>query len=159
MNPSTPKKSWWPYGLIAFFIIFFTWIGTFISFAVKQEVYLVRPDYYRAEVAHQEEINRQSRAAQFGADAHIEYNAKHAKVGVKIPADHLAAKPVGEVRFYRPNNPALDHAIPLEPGTDGKQFIDVSKLAVGSWKVRLEWKLGELDFAKTAKIAVAEPAS
>jgi len=152
MNPSTPKKSFWPYGLILFFIVFITWIGTFITMAVRQDIHLVRADYYSAEVAHQDEIDRQSRAAQLGGEAVIEYSAKHGQLGVKIPAAHVAAEPVGLVRFYRPNNPELDHSVPLKPAPDGKQFLDLHDLPAGSWRVRLEWRQGEVEFAKTARI-------
>lgn len=154
MNPSTPKKSFWPYGLILFFTVFITWIGTFITLAVRQDIHLVRADYYAAEVAHQGEIDRQSRAAQLGHEAIIEYSAKHGQLGVRIPKAHVASQVDGQIRFYRPNNPALDHAVPLKPMKDGRQFIDAGELPTGSWRVRLEWRLGQLDFAKEARIAV-----
>jgi hypothetical protein len=157
MNPSTPKQSWWPYGLIAYFIFFITCIVSFIAFAIRQDVHLVRADYYPAEVAHQQEIDRVSRGAGLGREVVIEYSAKHAQVGVRIPAAHAGDKFAGEVGFYRPNDPTLDHSIALSPDKEGRQFIDVSKLATGSWGVRLSWKCGEVDFAKTAKIVVVGP--
>jgi nitrogen fixation protein FixH len=154
MNPSTPTKSWWPYGLIVFFIVFISWIGTFITFAVRQDIHLVRTDYYRAEVAHQDEIDRQSRAAQLGHEVVIEYSARHGRLGVKIPAGHATAQPAGEVFFYRPDNPMLDHSVTLQPSAEGRQFIDVTKLAPGSWRVRMEWRVGDVEFAKSDRIAI-----
>lgn len=159
MNQPDTKASWWPRGLVAFFVFFVTSIVLFIAFAVRQDTHLVRPDYYRAEIEHQREIDSRSRANDLGHEAVIEYSARHRQVGVKIPAAHAVAAAAGMVTFYRPNNPALDHSVRLAPGGDGKQFFDVGHLAAGVWRVRLEWRVGELDFAKTAKIIVTPPAS
>jgi nitrogen fixation protein FixH len=159
MKNENRETSWWPRALVAFFVFFITSIILFIAFALRQDTHLVRADYYRAEIEHQREIDRQSRANELGPLAVIEYSARHGQLGIRIPSHHAAARAAGEVRFYRPNNPALDHNVRLAPREDGKQFIDVHHLAPGAWRVRLEWQIGELDFAKTARVVIASPAS
>jgi hypothetical protein len=155
----TPPKSFWPYALIGYFVMFISCIAVFISFALQQDVHLVRGDYYRAEVKYQEQLDRMNRTAQLGRAVVIEYSAKHRQLGIKLPATHLPLDPVGEVRLYRPNNPDLDQSFPLNPENNGKQFIDMADLENGSWRVDLSWQVHSNGFFKSQKIVIFNPPS
>lgn len=160
MKDSQPsKKSIWPYAIIGYYVCFIAAIATFISFAVKQEVHLVRKDYYAAEMKYQQQLDQMNRTEQLGRDVVIEYSAKHRKLGVKLPDNHLPEKPVGEIKLYRPNDPRQDKSIALNLQTDGKQFIDLSKIENGSWRVELKWNAAGEDFFKAQKIIVSNPPS
>lgn len=152
-----PPKSVWPYAIIAYFVLFIGAVATFIAFAVKQDVHLVRPDYYSAEIKFQDQIDRVSRTAALGRQVVIEYSAKHRQLGLQLPAFHEA--PEGEIRFYRPNDPTLDQAVPLKLGEKQRQFVDVKDLANGLWRVELSWQTAGQKFFKTQKIVVANPPS
>lgn len=154
-NP--PPKSIWPYAIIAYFVCFIGVVAAFITFAVKQDVHLVRPDYYSAEIRYQEQIDRISRTDQLGRQVAIEYSAKHRKLGVQLPPTHEDA--TGEVKFYRPNNPGLDRSVALQLENNNRQYLDTKDLANGSWRVELKWRAGGVDYFKSQKIVVFNPPS
>jgi len=160
MNPSQPvPKSLWPRAIIGFYICFIGAVALFIRFALQQDVHLVREDYYAAEMKFQQQLDQLNRAARLGPEVVIEYSPKHRQLGVKLPESHLARNPAGEIRFYRPDNPALDKTYPLKPRPDGKQFVDLGEIANGSWRVELQWRAGGEEFLKTRRIVVFNPPS
>ncbi len=154
-----PQKSIWPYAIIAYFVFFIAAVAAFISFALKQDVHLVRPDYYAAEMKYQQRLDQMNRTAQLGREVVIEYRAKHRKLGIKLPPQHLPGKPVGKITFYRPSDPSLDRSFPIELQSDGKQFVDIAAIANGSWRVELKWSAAGQDYFKTQKIVVSNPPS
>lgn len=160
MKDSTkPPKSIWPYAIIGYYVFFVGVVAAFIGFAVKQDVHLVRKDYYAAEIRYQEQLDQLNRTAQLGRDVVIEYSSKHRKLGIKLPETHLAKNPIGEIKLYRPNDPAQDKSIALKLENDGKQFVDVDNIDNGSWRVELKWNADGKDYLKTQKIVVFNPPS
>lgn len=156
---NSPPKSMWPYAIIAYFVCFVSAVAAFISFALTQDVLLVREDYYAAEMTYQQQLDQMNRAARLGREVVIEYSSKHRKLAIKLPDKHLPQTPVGEIKLYRPNDPSLDKSFALDLQTDGKQFVDVADIANGSWRVELKWNANGEDYFKTQKIVVFNPPS
>ncbi len=46
MKPTSMKKSWWPIGIVSVFVMFISWLATFIGIAVTNSMDLVSTDYY-----------------------------------------------------------------------------------------------------------------
>ena len=154
MNPATSitnslptpmrstRRNPWPVGIVAFFAIFISAIATFITFAVRQRMDLVRPDYYAEELRYQRQMERVSRTGAMGGCVHIDFEPGLRRIRVALPPAHVQARTSGEIRLYRPSDARLDHAITLAPDADGVQFVDASQLASGYWKVRVNWSVG-----------------
>jgi nitrogen fixation protein FixH len=140
MNTATAAKPFspWPYAIIGYFAVFITGIVVFIIWAVRQDMELVRPDYYEHEILFQRQIDRQKRALELGAAAAVNYDAARRSLHVTIPASHAAAAR-GTIHFYRPSEAKLDHHVPLQPAADGSQQIDVKPLRNGLWRIAVQW--------------------
>ena len=48
----------WGYKIVVAFVIFAAFIGTLVGICVNQDISLVAKDYYRQEIAYQEQIDR-----------------------------------------------------------------------------------------------------
>jgi nitrogen fixation protein FixH len=143
---STPKPfSPWPYAIIGYFIVFITGIAVFIAWAVTQDMDLVRKDYYDHEILFQQQIDRQKRTAELGAQAAVNYDATAHAITIQIPASHVAGAN-GTIHFYRPSDAKLDHKVRLAPTPDGTQQINVQSLRVGLWKVAVQWTAGGQEY-------------
>ena len=103
----------WPYAIVGYFILFVTGVAVFITWAVTQDMDLVRKDYYDHEILFQQQIDRQRRTAELGAQ--------------------------GMIHFYRPSDAKLDHHLRLAPGTNGTQQIDATNRRAGLWKIAVQW--------------------
>lgn len=151
--------SLWPRLLIAYFVLFITLLAVFVTFALKQEVHMVRPDYYAAEVAYQQRLDELNRAVGLGREAVVEHSAKHRGIGIQVPVAGAPESVTGTLRLYRPSDPALDREHELRVDERGRQFFDVSKLAAGNWRVDLRWtREGEV-YLKERRIVVTGKAT
>lgn len=141
MNSTTtkPTRNLWPHAIIAWFVIFAAALAAWITFAVRQNMDLVRSDYYEEEVHYQRQLDRLNRTTAVRGQVAIHYDAVKGEVTVQLPAGHVAPRSTGLVRFYRPSEAALDFEIPLAVDAQGLQSIGRQNLRGGLWKVRVEW--------------------
>jgi nitrogen fixation protein FixH len=144
----TPKKSRspWPYAIAGYFVVFISFLVVFISWAVKQDMDLVRPDYYAEEILHQRRIDTVNRTRAFAKEIAVAYDANTKAIQLRVPAQHARSEFTGKVHLYRPSDAQLDRNLTLQPNQDGAQAIDGRTLRPGLWKVRLEWKADGEDF-------------
>ena len=124
------KRNLWPYAIVSYFIVFITGIITGVSFAMRHDDQLVRPDYYEHEIKYQDQIDRIARTDR--SNTTITYDRSSQSLRIQLPNTNI----IGTVHLYRPSNGRLDKKFTLtaEP-------IDVSTLEPGLWKVRLNWIL------------------
>jgi len=139
-------RSPWPVAIITFFIFIITTIVFFITWAVRQEVDLVRKNYYAHEIEFQSHLDKINRAASLTSPASITYQPATRRLRVLLPPEHQPVS--GRIELYRPSNARLDKTIRLDPAVDGSQQIDTSHLADGLWKVRLNWLFKDVDYFK-----------
>ena len=127
----------WPVALVAFFIVFASYIIGFVIFASCQKMDLVRADYYDQEIRFQQQIDRVQRSAPVLADAGIDYDPAGDLVTVTLPSvkrDDIS----GTVSFYRPSDADLDTNAKLGLDEAGRQSLSVRALRAGLWKVRVQ---------------------
>src|SRR5262245_20652290 len=98
----------WPWAIIAWFLVFGSALGAWVAVALRQNMDLVRADYYEAEIRYQQQVERLQRTARAGQEMHIAYDAARREVALCLPAAHRANQPDGRIHFYRPSNAALD---------------------------------------------------
>lgn len=143
---TSPRTEPWPIALAIFFAVFIGCIASFIVFAVRQRMDLVRPDYYEDEIRYQVQMNRVDRTRALGGSASLSMDAVRQALKVRIPAAHAAALESGSVQLYRPSDAGADRVWTLKPGTDGMQEVSLSDLGRGRWRARARWKSGGLEY-------------
>jgi len=147
MNPTkteSKSRNLWPYAIIGWFVIFITALATWAVVATRNNVDLVRQDYYEEELRFQQQIERVNRTAHLRHDITVMTDAS--SVTFKLPLDVTAAKPTGEIQLYRPSDASLDKKLALDVNESGMQRIDASELKGGLWKLRVHWKVGEAEY-------------
>jgi len=144
MNP--PKRSPWPYAIVAYFIIFAGAIAVWIVYAVNQKVDLVRDDYYEEEIRFQERLNRLNHTEAIRDRVSIAYNPSDQVIAIKLPLTHVLRDGIGEIRLYRPSDARLDLRYQLSVDTNGIQRIDATHLRAGLWKAGVSWKGAGQDY-------------
>jgi len=148
MNSTTakPSRNLWPHAIIAWFVIFAAAMAAWIAVAVRQNMDLVRSDYYEEEVRFQHQLDRLNRTAAISSEVTLNYDATKREVTLLLPAAHLAPRPAGQIHFYRPSNAALDFQVPLSADAAGRQRIGANALRGGLWKVRVQWNAAGQDY-------------
>jgi hypothetical protein len=138
MNTSKSPRNPWPIAITVYFAVFFIFIISFIVFASRQRVDLVRADYYEAEIKFQQQIDRVERSRPVQAQVAIEYDLQSAKLTLQLPPDAQKGA-FGKIELYRPSDARQDKNIKLAADQNGTQQIDVRGLQSGLWKVRVNW--------------------
>jgi len=143
ITSSKPRRSFWPYAITIYFVNFAAFIATFITWAVRQNMDLVREDYYNEEILFQKQLDTMNRTHAFAKDVAIRYDDTARAITIQLPAEHHAIS--GSVHLYRPSDAKLDRELKLVP-SNGLQRIDTAKLQPGLWKVRVQWTANGEEF-------------
>ena len=138
------RPSFWPYALIGWFVIFIAAIAAFITWAVGQNMDLVRDDYYDHEIRFQQQIDRLNRTAPLKNATRVEFDYAAQKILVTLPGAHANA--TGTIHFYRPSNARLDREEKLSVSEGATQQLDARGLESGLWKIGVHWKAGNEDY-------------
>ncbi|MEQ8928151.1 MAG: FixH family protein [Fulvivirga sp.] len=128
----------WGTKIVITFISFAAIIITMVVISMKQDISLVATDYYKQELAYQDQINRQQHALGLGDQVTFEFNQNEHKFFIN---SDLNTK--GEIHFYRPSDAKKDRIIPFEITAGSTQFISTEGMDLGLWRVKLLWVEGE----------------
>jgi len=140
MNPTTnTSPNLWPYAIIAWFVLFALALAVWVTVALRQNMDLVRSDYYEEEMRFQQHLDRLNRSAGLQSRVTLGYDPGPRLVTLRLPATAVASPTTGRIQFYRPSNAALDFELPLAVDAAGVQQLDVSSVRGGQWRVRVTW--------------------
>jgi nitrogen fixation protein FixH len=148
----TITRNLWPLGIFVTFGVFFAGMATVVVIAATHRDSLVSPNYYEQELKFQSRIDSASRAGKSGAG--ITCDSAHGNIVIALPATQLTQQLSGAIELYRPSDMKLDCEFLLAPKSDGRQTLDVSRLAAGLWLVRVKWTAGGEDYFLEQKINV-----
>ncbi|WP_109299410.1 FixH family protein [Aquimarina sp. AU474] len=125
--------------------IVFVFIG-FISFILffvvkmntnkKYEHDLVTEDYYKKELAFQEEINAEKNANALKNNVSIKKTTNG--IVVIFPVDQNYTTVSGTISLYRPSNKNLDFEIPIVL-SNSEILIPKDRLIEGRWAITVRW--------------------
>lgn len=157
---NAPAKQWnpWPWALIGFFVCLIGAIASFVTFALRQDMDLVREDYYAEEIRFQNQIDRMTRTRAFEGEIAIVHDPESQRIAIAIPSSHAGGNPSGTVQLYRPSDADLDFEQPLKLAQDSNvHILHAAKLAAGRWKVRVLWTVNELEYFTEREILLPRP--
>jgi hypothetical protein len=140
----------WGTSIVVTFILFAGFIGGMVFLMSRQQVDLVRDDYYQDEIAYQRHINRLARTTLLTNPVTMTYEPTAQQVTIVLP-DSLQK---GEVTFYRPSDRRQDMRVNIKRNPQHAQRISTEKLAKGYWKVQLNWSDGQLDYFKEESLFI-----
>jgi hypothetical protein len=134
----------WGIKVILIFIVFFLIVLTmvFISFSKKTD--LVSNDYYSREIDYQNQINRINRTKQLSEQLDIKNTGEN--IIISFPLSFNLKEISGDIQLYNPADASKDIKIKLNPDDSGRQFIPLSKLPRGQWKIIINWKQNSTEY-------------
>ncbi len=131
----------WGYKIAFSFIIFIGIIITMVVISMKQDVSLVADDYYKQEIAYQDQIDRMERTRNLENQPRIAVDRSSGVITVDVFDNDVES---GEVLFFRPSDARKDKLVEF-PGS-GKLSIPVSGWESGLWKVKLRWTVAGSEY-------------
>ncbi|UOB18913.1 FixH family protein [Abyssalbus ytuae] len=139
----------WGTGIVLAFIGFISFIMYFVIKVNTNDKYnhdLVTEEYYKKELAFQQQLDKQKKAKKAGIIPTI--HKSNEGLVVSFPANTDYSKISGNVFLYRPSNKQLDFEIPISLSTSSL-LIPNKHLLDGRWNIEIEWIIdGEEYFYK-----------
>ena len=132
------KKISWGTGIVIGIIVFVVITVTMTVIFMTQDVSLVSDNYYEKSLSYQDEIDKQSRTKLLDEQVKINFNGEI--ITISVPSNYISKDISGEIFFYRPSNPKLDFALPLQL-VEGSQIILAKRLVKGFWRIKLNWTM------------------
>ncbi|MFI2743926.1 FixH family protein [Zhouia sp. PK063] len=129
----------WGTSIVIAFICFISFIMYFVinmNINKKYDHDLVTENYYKKELAFQNEINTEEKTIRDGMTTSV----KKTNEGLEIIFPKgLSYKNInGKVFLYRPSSKQLDFEMPISVSTS-KLLIPNAKLLGGRWNIEIQW--------------------
>src|SRR5690606_34848574 len=110
------------------YTLFVVFIVSLVTFCVKQkDIFLVSSDYYKKEIAYQDEIDKYSNAKKLSLPVNLVNQGDFLQFSFP---DEMAGA-TGEIYFYRPSNAHLDFKVPVHLDSSQAQRIAIDHLVKG----------------------------
>ena len=141
----------WGYKILILYLSFVGFIITFVVLAMMQtDIQLVAKDYYKKEIAYQEEIDKMRNVNQLNGAFNFNYLPDNQIIDLSFPKNVQQ----GEITFFRPSDAKKDFKLPLQSDNSGKQMFSTSKMDKGRWIVKINWNAEGKDYYAERKIDV-----
>lgn len=129
----------WGTRIAVLYLVFVAGILLMVVMSARQQIDLVRPDYYAAELAHQAQIDATANAQALSAA--VELTRAENGLRITLPAEMKRQAVAGSVMLYRPSDASLDRTFDLQIDTAGTQLL-TGDFSSGRYHVLVNWKVG-----------------
>ena len=123
----------WGKGIAIFLVLFIGFILTLAIILMQANTDLVGEDYYKKEIAYEDEITAESNAKKSGAEIETEVSEE----GLFIHIKNVESPEDVTINLLRGNNQTLDISM---PGDGAATFIERSELIDGKYILTTTWK-------------------
>lgn len=144
----------WGKKIILSFVVFFILLFTLVYVSVNTDFYLVEEDYYAQELAYEDQIQRIKNHDSLAEKPVFEIDRKAFTASLKFPASLTEQMEEGSVIFYRSNSAKLDKEFELVLNQEGEFLTDISRFAVGAWKMKIKWTDGKKEYYKEVAFVI-----
>ncbi|WP_299189326.1 FixH family protein [uncultured Aquimarina sp.] len=130
----------WGTAIVLVFIGFISFILFFVirmNTDKKYEHDLVTEDYYKQELAFQQEINAEKNAKALKNNIVIEKVSEG--LLIKFPEDINVENLSGTISLYRPSNKKLDFEVPITLQSS-EILVPKNQLIEGRWNITVNWE-------------------
>ena len=135
----------WGYKITFVYGGFVAFVIAMVVLCVKQDdIHLVSKEYYKEEIAYQDQIDKLTNTQQLHGQMGFQYMAEKQVVEFFFPK--VLSDVNGEILFFRPSDARKDLKIPVQMDESGKQVVPVAALDKGLWKVKVKWSANHKDF-------------
>ena len=131
-----PKWNWGS-GIALLYITFAGAIIGMVVYSFRQKIDLVTPEYYAEELAYQSQIDKMNRVREL--EKAIDWKVMAEGIRFMFPETMKAGEIAGTITLFKPSDNTADKQFEIQVDSTGSQWIDVSKLAGGKYKLKLDW--------------------
>jgi hypothetical protein len=128
----------WGHKIIFAFAAFMMFLGVLVYKACQSQVQLVSPDYYKKEIAFQEQINKIDNERALDKSVHIEHDSEMDELRIIFPVELQVE--AANVNLYRPSDASMDRKWDLQADQVSTHTLSTKKLASGLWIIQVEWR-------------------
>jgi hypothetical protein len=132
----------WGKSIVLSFVLFAAFIGVLVVVCVRQDVNLVSEDYYKEELAYQEQIERIKNADQLSEKPTLTIAGE----SLEVTFAQFNRIENGDVRLFRPSDARLDRHFVLQPSTGIVQRFDVRGLPKGMYHAKMKWSMNGKEY-------------
>lgn len=136
----------WGIAIVLVFVGFITFIMYFVvqmNTNKKYEHDLVAEEYYKRELAFQEEIDAEKNAKALLHDVSIKKTSQG--LSITFPEEKEFRKINGVISLYRPSNKQLDFTIPISL-QQSNIIIPDENMIEGKWKITIDWECENIHY-------------
>jgi hypothetical protein len=132
----------WGKWIVVAFVLFAGFIATLVTVCMRQEISLVSKDYYREELAYQEQILRLNNARQLDKKPTIQ----KAGMFLSIDFEQLNEIETGKLKLFSPSDPKKDRIYTLETSEKTQQLIPIDDVAKGMYRAQMQWMMNGKEY-------------
>jgi len=133
----------WGKSIVAAFVLFTIFIAVLVTVCVRQDVSLVSKDYYRDELAYDEQLARLRNAEELPLRPSFTIGPDDA---LEVRFDRFADVEKGEVYLFCPSDAKQDRRFELIPGSSSSQRFALNNASHGMYKARMLWSMDGKEF-------------
>ena len=142
----------WGSKLAFIYIGFVVFVVAVALYAFRQDLNLVTDNYYEKELTYQTQIDKEKRADALPEKPSITFNNKI--LGVIFPKSYQFKEILGKIHLYRPANDKKDIILPLQVDSTCTQYIGLTSVEKGLWKIKLDWSYKKEEYFNELTIMV-----
>lgn len=127
--------------IIVAFVVFAAFIGTLVTVCMREDISLVSKDYYKDELAYQDQITRINNTAELSRKPTLKIvESKFLEVtfNQNLPIEKATLK------LFCPSNPAHDETFELSG--NNRQVVELTDIHKIMFKGKLLWKMDGKEF-------------
>lgn len=144
-NPARRPERAWPIGIGIVIGVFLLIMFGFLIFALMQSRDLVHESYYEEGLAHGDQMERIANANALSAPVATGFPDRNT-LEVTLPPECVGVPIEGELHLYRPSAASWDQTAALDLNSEGKQWIDLTRLPRGMWRLKASWTMNDREF-------------
>lgn len=138
------KKFNWGWGIALFYTSFAVFILFLVYKTTTLNIDLVTPDYYKKELAHQEQIDKVNRANSLAEP--LQWTVSNSEIVLTFPKEIAVKNVKASILFYRPSDSAKDLKMEVVPDTSGSCVINSDKLSKGVYRMQVDWSADNIAY-------------
>lgn len=133
----------WGKWIVLSFVLFAGFIGTLVSVCIRQDVNLVSKDYYKEELQYESQLQRIKNVSLLQSKPAIKVLEKGF---IQISFDRFGEMEKGDLKLFRPSDPANDKKFNLTNTTNLTQEFPTDGLNPGMYRAKMQWTMNGKEF-------------
>src|SRR5689334_15872637 len=113
----------WGKSIILAFILFGAFIATLVTVCMREDVSLVTKDYYKEELAFQQQIDRMAHTAMLSKKPSVAVEPGDL---LKVTYSDFNKVQEGALQLFRPSDPSMDKEFVLSRSEDASQYFSTA---------------------------------